>query len=1295
MKKLIRKFLTICALVPALAHAEPGEVTLAAVLLAAADTAVAIIAANYIIIAEIALAVYGAVAARRRAAQAAAEARDKYNSNLIDRVTTLVNPNPPWRVVYGKCITGGDVVAIFTSDKVVTESSGGTHIKPDSYKHLVVHVATHQIQSFNDTIIAGIRLGRLDADGWVHSTSAGTGEGYSISETCAAGTTTIPLAGGTGTVLVGDSISFVGDPTRYTVTVNPGHATGGITGSGQSLTIAAPGLAVLTVSGTTCDLGHEFSRPAAVLYYVDVGASASLTIDKTADAVVSTTDPGGGGNSEGEVINQASLSVDGHVITNTNAFPVTVGYQVTEVNPTVRVSYHTGSPDQTVDTYLQGIAPVQWDATHRLRGMAYAVITLDLEDVRFQAGLPQMSFDVNGALVYDPRNGTKGYSNNPALCARDYLTALYGFMVKDSDIDDTYTIAAANACDTLVDFSYVDVLGRLNTINDKQYTCNGSFTTADSVEATLNNIATSMAGTVAYGGQWLIMPGVWTPSVMDLTDDDLDGQISIVQAGTGLDQLFNGAHASYLPYNRVSPQDITPYQNAVFLAADGEELWSDFTLPYTDSEVRARSIVRVLVERNRNGLVIQYPAKLRAWPVRIGDRVRVSSTEYGFALKFFRVTDWQFGINTSVNLTLEEDGADAYDQADAIQVDPTPNTLLPNPYKVSPMQNLALHSGTATLQKLNDGTILPRVLATWDRNTSAYVADGGQIEIAWQSIGDTDWALVVVDGDDTQAFITGVVEARVIVVRATAVNSLGVRSNPVYDSIEVIGKLQPPADVAGFHVENTPSGVKFSWTPNTEADYLQTEVHEETSWNELASPLWVGSSSFFVLPYPTNGVYHFTAKHRDTSGNESVDYASYALDIEAPAGTAATTWLTLSGIPANIQAAASDGGNLVNSALTPSISAAQAAANAMNVLSLVVRGGMTLIGNTVTKSSGSGGWDADAYSKESYTGGAFVTAVPSSTGYAIMFGLNSDPAADSSYASLDYSVYLRSDGVFDVYENGGSVSGGPGYGSYAAGDVFGVLYDGHRVGYTRNGTVFHSADANPGQVLSLDTSFATPGGTLTNIRFGPLTPRNSVYYQSTAPTGALNGDLWYNTVGFTWEALIGGTWTIVSDVTAQKIASGIAGQGSLATLNAVDTGQIQPHAVTTPSAAVLSSGVAYAGTEVLVLQTSIDAASNPVQINCQYDVIYQSPSIAAFSTDEATVLRVYFAGSLLKAITIPAVAPHGYQEDNGNFTQFLASTPSGVNVLSLTVQAINQSPFATGNVISGNGTNLSVIGFKR
>lgn len=79
----------------------------------------------------------------------------------------------------------------------------------------------------------------------------GTGAGYVTSGTYAEGATSIAVITGTGTVLVGDVVTFAGDPNKYVVT-------GGIAAAG-TITIAAPGLQQSLASGVAMTVGGSYT----------------------------------------------------------------------------------------------------------------------------------------------------------------------------------------------------------------------------------------------------------------------------------------------------------------------------------------------------------------------------------------------------------------------------------------------------------------------------------------------------------------------------------------------------------------------------------------------------------------------------------------------------------------------------------------------------------------------------------------------------------------------------------------------------------------------------------------------------------------------------------------------------------------------------------------------------------------------------------------------------------------------------------------------------------------------------
>ncbi len=180
--------------------------------------------------------------------------------------------------------------------------------------------------------------------------------------------------------------------------------------------------------------------------------------------------------------------------------------------------------------------------------------------------------------------------------------------------------------------------------------------------------------------------------------------------------------------------------------------------------------------------------------------------------------------------------------------------------------------------------------------------------------------------------------------------------------------------------------------------------------------------------------------------------------------------------------------------------------NASADIVLIASSFMSLTANTAEKISSPGGWDGSIRSKDSAPFGAMAYAVAAYNNYHVMFGLNgSDTASSDSYLNIDYAIYVRGDGVYDVYETGSTVTSNVGFGTYAAGDVFAVIDDDASIRYLKNGVVFYtsilSASKLSNKNLYFDSSFLSVGARLTNIRFVPLSPSSwsNISGQANAP----------------------------------------------------------------------------------------------------------------------------------------------------------------------------------------------------
>jgi hypothetical protein len=269
----------------------------------------------------------------------------------------------------------------------------------------------------------------------------------------------------------------------------------------------------------------------------------------------------------------------------------------------IRIKEHLGSPSQTADTYLVAESDGLWTTQHTLNGIAYLYVRLSFSSDAFPNGVPQIIATIKGKKLYDPRDGTTTWSDNPALCIRDYLISGYGLGEDAAQVDDTLVSAAANVCDDT------------NTdAGTTRYTCNGAFVTSATPYDMLNDLLTSMGGMLWYAqGKWRMKPAYWTEPVLSLTNDDLRSGLNVSTRHSRRDN-FNIVKGTFR--GEESNWQITDYpevKGSDFIAADGgQESTADIDLPFTDNSVEARRIARIALERNRQQLTVQASFGLRA-----------------------------------------------------------------------------------------------------------------------------------------------------------------------------------------------------------------------------------------------------------------------------------------------------------------------------------------------------------------------------------------------------------------------------------------------------------------------------------------------------------------------------------------------------------------------------------------------------------------------------------------------------------------------------------------------------------
>jgi len=168
-----------------------------------------------------------------------------------------------------------------------------------------------------------------------------------------------------------------------------------------------------------------------------------------------------------------------------------------DVPGTVTITEYTGTTAQTADPTLQSaISGYNDDLVLNIGGtdigIAYIVARIPKGAVK---GFPRFTVEWKGNKnIYDPRDSSTAYSDNPALCFRDWLkSSVYG---PNFDVDDDTVKTAADACDETVGDTWTQNTAKSlgdfavpttgNTLN-RSYECTTAGTTGGTEPATTND----------------------------------------------------------------------------------------------------------------------------------------------------------------------------------------------------------------------------------------------------------------------------------------------------------------------------------------------------------------------------------------------------------------------------------------------------------------------------------------------------------------------------------------------------------------------------------------------------------------------------------------------------------------------------------------------------------------------------------------------------------------------------------------------------------------------------------------
>lgn len=553
----------------------------------------------------------------------------------------------------------------------------------------------------------------------------------------------------------------------------------------------------------------------------------------------------------------------------------------------VRIKKHLGSTSQAADPDLvQEVS--QWTTAHRLRGVCYVYVRLEWDQDAFPNGMPNVKALVKGNKVYDPRTSTTAYSDNWALCVRDYLTTDYGLKAA-LDVNDASVIAAANICDESVS---------VPSGTQYRYTCNGSFKLDQKPSEIMEGLVSAASGACVWTqGEYKVYAGAYTSPAMTITEDMLRGPIK-VRPRISRKSLFNAVKGTFAdPEKDYQQTDFPPVTNSTYETQDGgERIYRDITLDYTNDSYAAQRIAKIALERSRQGITVEMPCNYSAFKLAIWDTVQVTIHRLGWSNKVFRVVDWTHPPDGGVDLVLQEEASAVYDwnSGNATTIDPAPDTNLPSAFTV---QQPGAPEVREELYATVDGSgVKVKAIVEWSSAKDAFVR---RYQLEYKpNISQTWTAIQDIDGNRYE--ILDINPGRYDF-RVKAINSLGVSSEYSTSFKELYGLLEPPTEPQNLTIASIGGLALLRWTPTTELDvkiggkyvFRHSNAQTGASWTAAVSigEALDGGQSFALLPLKpgtylvktvdSGGRYSTSAASVSTTGATSLNYSNVSTVTES------------------------------------------------------------------------------------------------------------------------------------------------------------------------------------------------------------------------------------------------------------------------------------------------------------------------------------------------------------------------------------------------------------------------------
>lgn len=381
-------------------------------------------------------------------------------------------------------------------------------------------------------------------------------------------------------------------------------------------------------------------------------------------------------------------------------------------SPFVFCMQHLGTSSQKAD-FLACVFnkyPFKWLTTSTLADCAYVHLlgqTINNSDLLFK---------VNGAKLYDIRDSSTAFSDNPVLAAYHYLTnSVLGMGISSSYIDTSSFETAADICEESVDL--------LDTSTENRYAISAAITTSEDQLEALSTIVNSYGGYIYIaGGKIKTLAAKYVTPTVELSEDDFISNISISRLQDFRD-MKNSVYGSFSDITNSGVLKVYPsLTNSTYKTLDGNVVRPLlYDLPYTPTHTMAQRLSKIQLIRSRVDTVVTVDVPLKYLDLEVGDTIGVTFSALSWSNKSFLIVRTSLNLdgNPSISLTLMEENSSTYAWDESTEEQDPVITAAEESYTVPVVTGLSVSSGNLV----------------WTAPTGDYISDKTLLEIQCKNGG--------------------------------------------------------------------------------------------------------------------------------------------------------------------------------------------------------------------------------------------------------------------------------------------------------------------------------------------------------------------------------------------------------------------------------------------------------------------------------------------------------------------------------------------------------------------------------